>query len=304
MNPDPATRKSIRSAMFVPGYMKKFLDKAVTFQADALILDLEDSVPDPFKEDARKYIAEYLEADRFHQEVYIRVNDLESGLLAKDLDAVLHRNTTGIMFTKVHDERDIIYFDKLLRQMEQDRGFKIGKFTMFPLIETGSAVLRAYDIATASPRVIGLAFGGEDYLTDLDGLHKEHGTSLIVPRSLIVMAARSAHVDAVDTPYLDIRNLEGFRREVEQARELGFSGQLVLHPEQIAIANEIFSPSDEEIKEARRIMAAIEESSAKGLGVTLLDGKLVGPPMRKRAVNVLRKAERIAMTSVGRKTTP
>jgi citrate lyase subunit beta/citryl-CoA lyase len=283
--------------MFVPGYMKKFLEKATAFEADALILDLEDSVPDAFKQDARVFIRKYLEADRFHQEVYIRVNDLESGLLARDLDAVLRANTTGIMFTKVHDQKDIIYFDKLLRQMEQDRGFEIGKFTIFPLIETGSAVLRAYDIATASPRVVALAFGGEDYLTDLDGLHKEHGTSLIVPRSLIVMAARSAHIDVLDTPYLDIRNLDGFRKEVEQARELGFSGQLVLHPEQIAIANDIFSPSTEEIDEARRIMAAIEKSSANGLGVTLLDGKLVGPPMRKRAANVLKKAERIAHTS-------
>lgn len=299
MNTDPIIRKSIRSAMFVPGYMTKFLEKATTFEADALILDLEDSVPDPFKQDARQFIAQYLNADRFHQEVYIRVNDLESGLLAKDLDAVLHRNITGIMFTKVHDERDIIYFDKLLRQMEQDRGFEIGKFTMFPLIETGSAVLRAYQIATASPRVVALAFGGEDYLTDLDGLHKEHGTSLLVPRSLIVIAARSAHIDAVDTPYLNIRNPEGFRKEVEQARELGFSGQLVLHPTQIDIANEIFSPSIEEINEARRIMEAIEKSSAEGLGVTLLDGKLVGPPMRKRAVNVLKKAERISKTSNG-----
>lgn len=282
--------------MFVPGYMKKFLEKATEFNADALILDLEDSVPDPFKQDARQLIGEYLDAGRFHQEVYVRVNDLESGLLAKDLDAVLKPNTSGIMFTKVHDERDIIYFDKLLRQIEMDRGFEIGKFSMFPLIETGSAILRAYEIAIASPRLIGLAFGGEDYLTDLDGLHKEHGISLIVPRSLIVIAARSARIDVVDTPYLDIRNLGGFRKEVEQARELGFSGQLVLHPDQIAIANEIFSPSPKEIDEARRIMAAIEESSAKGLGVTLLDGKLVGPPMRKRAINVLSKAERIAAT--------
>ena len=280
--------------MFVPGYMRRFLDKATTFPADALILDLEDSVPDPFKQDARTYIKEYLDEGRFSQDVFIRVNDLDSGLLARDLEATLHANTTGIMFTKVHDERDIIYFDKLLRQMEQDRGFEVGKFTMFPLIETGSAVLRAYDIATASPRVVALAFGGEDYLTDLDGLHKEHGASLIVPRSLIVIAARSAHVDALDTPYLDIRNLTGFQREVEQARELGFSGQLVLHPDQIAIANQIFSPSPEEIHEATRIMEAIEKSSAEGLGVTLLDGKLVGPPMRKRAINVLNKAERIS----------
>jgi citrate lyase subunit beta / citryl-CoA lyase len=289
-------RKSLRSATFVPGYMRKFLDKAIAFPSDALILDLEDSVPEPFKEDARKYIREYLEAGSFRQQIFIRVNDIDSGLLSRDLAATLHGNTDGFMFTKVRDERDIIYFDKLLTQLEHDNGFENGKFKFFPLIEMGSAILRAHQIATASPRMIGLAFGGEDYLTDLDGLHKEHGTSLLVPRSLIVIAARSAHIDVLDTPYLDIRNTDGFRREVELARELGFSGQLLLHPTQIEIANEVFSPSEEEIAEARRIIDAIRESSEQGQGVTLLDGKLIGPPMRKRAHNVLAKAERIMVS--------
>ncbi|MGJ8638315.1 MAG: HpcH/HpaI aldolase/citrate lyase family protein [Opitutaceae bacterium] len=289
------TRGSLRSAMFVPGFTRKFLDKAVSFRADALLLDLEDSVPVPCKDDARKYIREYLDQNKFPQQTFIRVNDIESGLLTQDLDATIHENTTGFMFTKVRDENDIIYFDKLLTQYEHDHGFPVGKFKMLPLIEMGSAILRAYQIATASTRMIGLAFGGEDYLTDLDGLHKEHGTSLIVPRSLIVIAARSAHIDVLDTPFLDIRNPEGFRREVEQARELGFSGQLLLHPTQIDVANEIFSPSEEDISEAKRIMAAIRESSEKGQGTTLLDGKLVGPPMWKRAAKVLAKAERIAL---------
>lgn len=282
--------------MFVPGYTRKFLDKAVGFRTDALLLDLEDSVPDPYKSDARKFVREYLDANIFSQQLFIRVNDIESGLLSKDLEATAHPHTDGFMFTKVRDENDIVYFDKLLSQYEHDLGLPKGRFTMLPLIETGSAILRAYQIATASSRMVGLALGGEDYLTDLDGLHKEHGTSLIVPRSLIVIAARSAHIDVLDTPYLDIRNEEGFRREVEQARELGFSGQLVIHPSQIKIANEVFSPSLEEVAEARRIIAAIKESSDKGQGTTLLDGKLVGPPMRKRARNVLTKAERIALS--------
>ncbi|CAA6680041.1 MULTISPECIES: CoA ester lyase [unclassified Lentimonas] len=293
------TRGSLRSAMFVPGFTRKFLDKAVSFRADALLLDLEDSVPEPCKDDARTYIREYLDQNKFPQQTFIRVNDIESGLLTKDLDATIHENTTGFMFTKVRDENDIIYFDKLLTQYEHDHGFPVGKFKMLPLIEMGSAILRAHQIATASTRMIGLAFGGEDYLTDLDGLHKEHGTSLIVPRSLIVIAARSAHMDVLDTPFLDIRNPEGFRREVEQARELGFSGQLLLHPTQIDVANEVFSPSEEDISEAKRIMDAIRESSEKGQGTTLLDGKLVGPPMWKRATKVLAKAERIALAQRG-----
>jgi citrate lyase subunit beta / citryl-CoA lyase len=281
---------------FVPGYKERFLEKARTFESDALILDLEDSVPVPNKPDARRFIRQSLDDKWYRQQVYIRVNSIDSGMLLEDLRAVLRVGTTGIMFTKSIDERDITYFDNLLAQLERDHGFPVGKFKMCPLIETGRAVLRAYEMATASARIVALAFGGEDYLTDLDGLHKEHGTSLIVPRSLIVVAARSAHVGAIDTPYLDIQNIDGFRKEAELARELGFSGQLIIHPGQIATANTVFTPSEEEVREAHQIIEAIRQGEKNGLGVALLDGKLIGPPMRKRAEQVIEKVERIRRT--------
>jgi citrate lyase subunit beta / citryl-CoA lyase len=289
-------KKSLRTMTFVPGYMKKFLDKAVDFHSDALILDLEDSVPEAYKQDSRVNIREYLDKGIFRQQIYIRTNAIETGMLMEDLKYTMHENTTGFMFSKSVDEKDIDYFDKLLTQLERDYGFPDGKFKMCPLIETGSAVIRAYQIAKASKRVVALAFGGEDYLTDLDGLHKEHGTSLLVPRSLIVIAARSAKIEAIDTPYLDIRDSAGFKKEVTLARELGFSGALIIHPTQIDIANEAFTPSDEEIEEAKRIIEAVNESKKKGLAVTLLDGKLIGPPMRTRAFNVIDKLERIKRT--------
>lgn len=285
----------LRTAVFVPGYLERFLEKARDFEADALILDVEDAVPHPFKADARDNIQKYLKAGAYERPVFIRVNAIDTGLLSKDMGATLHQNTTGFMFTKVRDERDIIYLDRMLAQYEHDGGFEDGKFKMFPLIEMGSAVMRAYDIAMASDRVIALAFGGEDYLTDLDGLHKDHGVSLVVPRSLIVIAARSAGIDAVDTPYLNVRDSDGFRREVEQARELGFSGQLILHPDQISIANDVFTPSPHEVYEAKRVIAAIEESRKTGKEVALLDGQLIGPPMMKRAQMLLAKAEKMAI---------
>lgn len=285
--------KSLRTMTFVPGYMTKFLEKSRSFDSDALILDLEDSVPLKDKAKARENIVQYLDNKSFSQQVYIRVNPIESGMLFDDLSAVIHEETDGIMFTKVRDEKDIIYFDKLLTQLENDKKFEHGKFKICPLIETGSAMIKAYDIAMASSRVNALVLGGEDYLTDLDGLHKEHGMSLLVPRSLVVMAARTAKIDAIDTPFLDIHNLEGFEKEVKLARELGFSGSLIIHPSQIDIANNAFTPSEEEISEAKKIIRAIEESKQKGLGVALLDGKLIGPPMEKRALNVMSKVIRI-----------
>lgn len=278
---------------FVPGYMTKFLDKAIEFKSDALILDLEDSVPLKDKQKARENISKYLKDRKYSQQIFIRVNPIDSGMLFDDLDAVLYDATDGIMFTKVIDEKDIIYFDKLLSQLENDKGFPQGKFKICPLIETGSAMIKSYDIAIASSRVNALVLGGEDYLTDLDGLHKEHGISLLVPRSLVVMAARTAKIDAIDTPFLDIKNTEGFEKEVKLARELGFSGTLIIHPTQIEIANRNFTPSEEEIDEAKKIIEAIELSKEKGLGVALLDGKLIGPPMEKRAQNIIAKIKRI-----------
>lgn len=283
----------LRSMIFVPGFRKAFLDKARSFEADALILDLEDSVPVAFKEEARKNIAEYLAAAVYPQKVFVRLNSIDSGYLSRDLEFVLDARVFGFMPAMIRDELDIVYLDKLLTQLEHDKGFAPGHFKLCPLIETGSALLKAYEIAKASTRMVGLAFGAEDYLTDLDGLHKESGASILTARSMIVMAARTLHIAAIDTPFLDVSNLDAFRREVQFARELGFSGQLVLHPTQIEIANEIFTPSEAEVAEARRIIEAIEASAKDGHGVTLLDGRLVGPPMEKRARKVVDKWERI-----------
>jgi citrate lyase subunit beta / citryl-CoA lyase len=287
------THRMLRSMLFVPGHLPRFLDRAVESEADALILDVEDSVPLPHKAEARANIKKRLEAGVYRQQVFIRVNALDTGLLPEDLRWTVHPATTGFMFTKVNDERDIVYFDRLLTQIELDLGLETGKAKMCPPIETASAGLHTLQIATASPRLVALAFGGEDYLTDLDGLHRKHGLNFLVPRALLIMAARAARLEAIDTPYLDIGDSQGFEREVTLARELGFSGQLLLHPSQVAIANRIFAPSEDEIREARRIVEAIEEGREKGLGVGLLDGSLIGPPMEKRARAVLRKVDRM-----------
>ena len=290
----------LRSMIFVPGYKEKFLKSAINSDADALILDIEDSVPFGFKDEARKNISNFLNENAFPRDVYVRVNSFDSGLLSRDLEAAINENTTGFMFPKVNNERDIYYFDKMLTQIEMDRNMEIGKFKMCPLIETGAAILNALEIATASDRITAMAFGGEDYLTDLDGLHKEHGTSLLVPRSLIVIAARTAGIEVLDTPYLNVKDIEGLRKELSLAKELGFSGTLLLHPGQIDPANEIFSPSKTEIENALRLIDAIENSKKTGSAVTLIDGQLVGPPMLKRAEKIISKYNKLKSNNVNR----
>jgi citrate lyase subunit beta/citryl-CoA lyase len=283
----------LRSMIFVPGYKEKFLNSAISSDADSLILDIEDSVPFGYKDEARRNIKNFLNENAFPRDVYVRVNSFDSGLLSRDLEAAINENTTGFMFPKINNERDIYYFDKMLTQIEMDRNMEIGKFKMCPLIETGAAILNALEIATASERITAMAFGGEDYLTDLDGLHKEHGTSLLVPRSLIVIAARTAGIEVLDTPYLNVKDIEGLRKELSLAKELGFSGALLLHPGQIGPANEIFSPSKTEIENALRLIDAIEKSKKTGSAVTLIDGQLVGPPMLKRAEKIISKYNKL-----------
>lgn len=279
----------LRTMTFVPGFRDKFLDKAINFKTDALILDLEDSVPEIYKEDARAKVQQYLNKGVYTQKIFIRVNSIDSGLLNLDLGKILHESVYGLMPTMIRDEYDIVYIDKLLTQLERDGGFAYGHFKLCPLIETVSALINAYKIAKSSKRIVGLAFGAEDYVTDLGGLHKESGSSILMARSLMVMAARSLDLSVLDTPYLNVSDLVGFKREAEFSREMGFTGQLILHPDQIDIAMEIFTPSPAEVNEAQEIIRKIESSSEKGYGVTLLDGKIVGPPMEKRARAVLKK---------------
>ena len=152
----------MRSMLFVPGYKLSFLEKARSLGSDALILDLEDSVPVAFKKDARKNIQEFLNKTFHKNKIFVRLNSVFSGLLSEDLSHVLNENVYGFMPSMIRDEMDMVYIDKLLTQLEYDNGFAEGKFKLCPLIETGSAVLKCYEIAKSSSRVIGLAFGAED----------------------------------------------------------------------------------------------------------------------------------------------
>ncbi|MGA0163834.1 MAG: HpcH/HpaI aldolase/citrate lyase family protein [Bdellovibrionota bacterium] len=285
-------KSTLKTMIFVPAYIQKYLSKAADLNADAIIFDLEDSVPEKDKLAARENIKSALETVNFKQRIFVRVNPRDSGLFEHDIDAILHPQLEGLMLTKSFDEKDILFFDELVKNKEQEKGLEVGSTKFCPLIETSRAVMRAYEIATASERIVGLAFGGEDYLTNLDGLHKKHGHSLLVPRSLIVIAARAAGVDVLDTPYLDVHDLNGLQKEAELARELGFSGILALHPKQLETITRVFSPSAEEIRHSQAIIESIRESEKSGLGVAVYDGALIGPPMHKRALKILAKAEK------------
>ena len=281
----------LRSLLFVPGHNERLMESASRSNADVLLLDLEDSVqPQSNKIVARDMIVSYVEKERFgHFHVFPRINDRESGELLKDLLALTIPGVDGFMYPKTTKGDDIYFIDKLLETIEYEKGFEIGTFKLIPLIETTGAVLNAQDICSISSRVIAIAFGCEDFISDLKGIHDTEGLSILNPRALIAMAARNHNVAPIDTVHIKVHDLVDLEKNLKLAKILGYEGMLILHPKEIELAHNYFSPTDLEVKEAREMLQYADEASKEGKGVVLMNNKFVGPPMVLAAKTVLHK---------------
>ena len=263
---------------------------------DVVILDIEDAVPENKKEDSRVMIRQKISEGFFkNTQIFIRMNGIESGLVDADLEKTAIEGVDGFMFPMTESAEDVLYLEKKLRIIEKQRGFPMGKFHIIPLIETPLGVLNSYSIGMASKRVVALSFGNEDYLTQLEGIDIPGRENIFVPQALVAMGARAAGCEPIDTVYVAIDDLEGFEREVRLARSLGYSGKLLVHPSQIEIAHKHFSPSTEQINDARKVLQIAENSRRKGLGVDRVGNKFVGPPFIKRARRIMAIAEAIKL---------
>lgn len=278
----------LRSMLFVPTYKESFIKHGIEANADAIILDLEDSIPEQFKSIARQNVKKFLEEGAFKDIVtFVRINPIESKLLFEDLKYVLHEDIDGLMLTKIYTSDDMIFYDNLITQLEAENDLPYHHFAFAPLIETTSAVMDIYNIAKSTPRNVAITFGGEDFLNDLEGIHGEPPISFNHPRAVIALASRAAGILPIDTPYLALNDFDGFEKEESISFEMGFAGCLLIHPKQIELANKCFTPSDNEVKRSLEIVEAVEESKAAGSGVAMLGKKMIGPPMEKRARKVL-----------------
>lgn len=285
----------LRSMMFVPGHNEKLLLSASRSNADALILDTEDSVmPISNKQIARGMIKEKVSSGIFKNfYVFPRINNRESGHLLKDVCALTIEGITGFVYPKAKKGEDIYFFDKLLETIEYEKGFPVGTFKIVPLIETAAAVLNAQEICLASDRVVAIAYACEDFIADLEGIHDEEGKSLFVPRAMIAMVARAIGVIPIDTVHINVHDLEDLEKSVKLAKVLGFEGMLILHPKEIKIAHRYFSPSEKEVKDAKEMLRLSEEAEKIGKGVAVLNGKFIGPPMVIAAKKILQKHQLI-----------
>ncbi len=284
-----------RSLMFVPGHNDKLLESASRSKADVLLLDIEDSVqPSANKQIARDKIIEKVKAKAFKDYyVFPRVNDRESGELLKDVQQLTVPGIDGFMYPKSHTGNDIYFFSKLLETLEYEKNLPVGTFKIIALIETPGAVLNAQDICNASDRVLALAFGCEDYIAHLGGIHDKDGDSIYTARNLIAMAAKANGKIPVDTVHINVHNLADLEKNLKVAKSLGFEGMLILHPKEIELAHRYFSPTKKDIKEAEEMLKLNEQARKDNKGVAVINGKFIGPPMVATAHRILKKAELI-----------
>ena len=279
-----------RSMMFVPGNNPGMIRDAAIYGADCLMFDLEDSVAITEKDAARYLVYNALTTiDYSPAEIVVRINDLESGLGIQDLEAIVRARPDVIRLPKTATAKDVTDCEKEIERIEKEAGIPVGSTGMMAAIESAEGVLNAPQIALASKRLIGIALGAEDYVTDLKTTRAD-GTELAFARGMIVNAARMAGIDALDTVYSDVNNEEGFLHEVNIIKKMGFSGKSVINPRQIEPLHRTFRPSQKDIDKALAIMEAIKEANAKGSGVASLKGKMIEKPVVARARYLLELA--------------
>jgi citrate lyase subunit beta/citryl-CoA lyase len=286
-----------RSLHFVPGGNEKMIARALTLPADGLILDLEDAVPPDRKAATRPIVRQWLEKLDFHgRERWIRMNPLASGLGRADLEETIAGRPDGYVVPKPGSAADVRAVAEQLDRLEPRHGVDHGA-TRLVLIatETPQGLLNIKEIAAASPRVVALSWGVEDLgaAMGLGRVRDAEGRYLDIPRHARVMcalAAAAAGVEAIDTVYTDIADLDGLRRECEDAVQMGFTGKISIHPSQISVINAAFAPSAEEIEEARALVAAFAEASRRGVYAFTFRGRMVDAPHLHRARKILGRA--------------
>lgn len=284
----------MRSLMFVPAHNDKLMESAIRRDADVLLLDIEDSVPYPDKQKSRDNIKVLAgRSDIRGKLLFPRVNDRESGELLKDVYQLAVEGIAGFMYPKATKAEGIYFFGKLLETIEYEKGFPIGTFKIIPLIETAGAVINIKEICSSCNRIVAVAFGCEDYVTDIRGKHDLEGQSIMTARNLISIGARSCGVLPIDTVHIKVHDLEDLEKNLVLSKNLGFEGMLVLNPKELPLVHRYYSPTEDELDWAREMIRLSAEARREGKGVAVKDNKFIGPPMVKMAENILLKQELI-----------
>jgi citrate lyase subunit beta/citryl-CoA lyase len=293
----------LRSMLYVPSNSWRMIHNATTEGADAIILDLEDGCPMAEKETGRVFARDSISMLKQHGlDVFVRVNSMETGLTATDIEYGVVPGLDGIMLAKTDSREDVRALDAMLEEQEKKKGILPGSVQVMALLETPKGILNIQEIIAASQRVVAVGFGAGDFSREMGagmGVTKlspdEYFPMVLHARSSIAMAARAAGIQAIDTPYFGlVIDLEGLTRESEKVKLLGFSGKQLTHPRHVDVANQVFSPAGADVAYAKKVVEAYEEARAKGLGATTLGGKMIDYGSFKRAESLLAFASAVA----------
>jgi citrate lyase subunit beta/citryl-CoA lyase len=285
----PSMRERFRrSRLYLPGNEPKFMINAGLHKPDGIILDIEDSVASTEKDAAQCLVRNALrQLDFYGAERMVRINQIPKGL--DDLSYIVPHNIHVILIPKCESADQVKQIDDRVKKIRREHNIDREIFYM-PIIESALGAIRSYEIATASPHIIALTIGLEDYTADIGTQRTLDGRESFWARCQVVNAARAAGIQPIDTVFSDVNDMEGLRQSVFEAKSLGFDGKGCIHPRQIQIIHEAFAPGSEEIEKAKKIVLAFEDAEAKGLGVVSLGSKMIDPPVVKRALRTIKLA--------------
>lgn len=281
-----------RTMLFVPGNNPGMIRDAHIYGSDSIMFDLEDSVSITEKDAARFLVYNALMTlDYGTKEIVVRINDPDQQLGVDDLEAMVRTRRAAIRLPKTETAEDVLHCDRQIEDIERENGIEPGSTLMMAAIESAQGVLNAEKIAKASRRLIAIALGAEDYVTDLKTTRSSQGIELLFARSMILQAARSAGIAAIDTVYSDVGNEPGLIEETMTIKQLGFDGKSVINPKQVEPIHRVFTPLQKEIDKSLAIITAIREAHQRGSGVIALNGKMIDKPVVERAKHTLELAK-------------
>lgn len=291
MNTKVLRKRPRRSLLYIPGNSPGMLQNCAIYGSDGVLLDLEDSISMIEKDAARKLVRHaLLSLDFGTVERVVRINGRDTPYFEADLAEIVPARPDAIRLPKVDSADDVIALDRLISQLEVEYGIEPGSIGIQAMLETARAIVNVNAIAAASPRLVGLTLGGQDLAADLGIKATKSGLELMYAKGAVIIAAKAFGLQAFDTVYTDINDLEGLKEQAEMSVALGFSGKAAIHPSQIPVINAAFTPTEKEIAKAVRIAKAAREAARQGLGVIVLDGKMIDTPVVAQAERILELA--------------
>lgn len=281
-----------RTMMFVPGNNPAMVKDAGIYGADSIMFDLEDAVSMAEKDAARDLVYEALQTQDYGDaELVVRVNGQDTPYYANDVRAMVKAGIDVVRLPKAEDAEMVKKLDADITAAEKEFGREEGSTMLMAAIESAKGVINAYQIASASDRMMGIALSAEDYTTDMKTHRYPDGAELEFARNMVLHAARAAGVAAFDTVFTNMNDTEGFYRETEYIHQLGFDGKSLVNPRQISMVNKVYEPTKKEIENAKNVENAIKEAKLKGSGVISMNGQMVDRPVVLRAERVMRLAK-------------